>query len=111
MMRFWNGFNNGSAGNFGSMGAGLAIMIVICVIVLAALAFCMVVCIRYLQSTHKKPAVPGQYPANLPGAAKPANAQVSPTAFGAMNILNERYARGEIGEEEYNKKKADIGRP
>lgn len=71
---------------YGMMGYGWGWLMMIGVIALTILGI--VALIRYLQQSGK------------PNYRAVEN--------GALNILNERYAKGEITEEEYKRKKADI---
>lgn len=71
---------------YGMMGYGWGGLMMICLIVLIILG--VVFLIRYLQPAGKE---------NYRGVEN-----------NALNILNERYAKGEITEEEYKRKKAEI---
>ncbi|AGY75658.1 MULTISPECIES: SHOCT domain-containing protein [Clostridium] len=72
---------------YGMMGYGWGLLMMICMIALTTLAA--VALIRYLHQSSK--------PNNQPSGNN-----------NALNILNERYARGELTEEEYRNKKTQI---
>ncbi|OAA84857.1 SHOCT domain-containing protein [Clostridium ljungdahlii] len=72
---------------YGMMGYGWGLLMMICMIALTILAA--VALIRYLHQSSKP------------------NNQTSGNN-NALNILNERYARGELTEEEYRNKKTQI---
>lgn len=82
MMRFgMDGMRRAGEGFFG----GQVLMIIGWVILLALVAFCTVVCIKYLIAANKQK-------------------KNKLSADAAVGILKERYARGEISEEEYTQK-------
>lgn len=90
------GFMSGSFGWGGMLVGGLIFLgvIVLAVLLIAAL-------IRHGKSNHQHGyPVPPVNP-NAPGAQ-------NTTAAAALAILNDRYAKGEIGQEEYLSKKADL---
>lgn len=72
-------------GDFQGFFGGQVLMVIGFGILLALVIFCTVVCIKYLKSTHKQK-------------------QIEMSADAAVGILKERYARGEITEEEYMQK-------
>ena len=76
----------GGYGGYGMMGYGWGWLMMIGVVILVVLGI--VVLFRYLQSSGK--------PTSRTSGSN------------ALDILNERYARGEISNEEYNRTKADI---
>jgi putative membrane protein len=67
------------------IGLGIACIFMLCLIAVAVLG--VVLLVHYLRKSHH----------NLPVSNS-----------NALNILNERYAKGEISDEEYKKKKADM---
>lgn len=83
MMRY--GFGNGGFGMMGGTWGFLMTLFMLLLIVLAILGI--VALVRYLQKS-KPVAVPAENP--------------------ALMILNERYARGELNDEEYTTKKATL---
>lgn len=86
MMRY--GFERGVYGMMGG-GFGSFLMILFMLLLLALVVLGIIALIRYLQIGRKG----------------------TPTMDdSAMMILNERYARGEINEEEFNAKKAALGK-
>lgn len=79
MMRY------GSYG-YGMMGYGWGWLMMLGVVALTVLGI--MALIRYIHNSNRQVYQPGH--------------------SSALDILNERYAKGEIGEEEYNKKKSQI---
>lgn len=71
---------------YGMMGYGWGWLMMLGVVVLTILG--VVALVRYLHHPNKY--------------------NTQPHSSSALDILNERYAKGEIGEEEYNKKKSQI---
>jgi putative membrane protein len=90
MTGYWN---NGYRG-IGMMGGGSWVMVVVAVLAFALLIFCTVVAIRSLRANRRA------YGGYAPHPAQGADS--------ALNILNERYARSEINQDEYNRMKSDI---
>ncbi len=86
MMRY--GFERGAYGIMGG-GVGSFLMILFMLLLLALVILGLIALIRYLQIGHKS----------------------APTVDdSAMMILNERFARGEINDEEFNAKKAALSK-
>ena len=81
--------------DFGGRFIGLGVMILVCLAVLTLIVVSIIALIRYIRVTGHghKVAMP---PAGMPG--------INP----ALQILDERYARGELTDEEYRVKKAEI---
>ena len=102
MYQFGNRMMDGS--HF-RMGLG----IVVCLVVLALVVLAIIALIRYIRSTNRDfntaahRAVPT---ATVPPAG--ATQYGAPVVDSALQILNERYARGELSDEEYRAKKAEI---
>jgi putative membrane protein len=92
-MRNGLGIAQKGLGNVG--GGGMILMGLLCLLFLAMLVFCFVVCIKYLVDKKKSSA-----------AVKPVVNVASND--NALNILNERYAKGEIDAKEYEKVKANL---
>lgn len=74
-------------GGYGMSLIGLVFACIIMLLILAAIILGVVLLVRYLRKSQNNP----QMPYN-----------------NALNILNERYAKGEISDEEYKKKKAEL---
>lgn len=80
----WNGYGNSDHQGWGMMndgGAGAWVSLVLMLAVLVALVVTAVLVLR-----HTRPALPGAGPASVPPA---------------QLLLDERFARGEIDEDEY----------
>jgi uncharacterized membrane protein len=93
--------------HLGGLGiAGMILMIILWIAVIAAIV--LVIRALVLHSRHNRlaatttPAAPAPYPPSV--TAGPAT---SPSAL--LAILEERYARGEIGREEFFQRKQDLG--
>lgn len=71
---------------YGMMGFGWGFLMMI--VILVAVIFSIIALVRFLQRTSPNPS--------------------SNIGNKAMEILNERYARGEISDEEYKRKKAEL---
>jgi len=86
----------------GGLGSGGIFMVIGGLLLLTLFIVGIVVLIRALTSSHH-PTVSGNTPPapNVPDVQNLGN---------ALTILNERYARGEINEEEYAAKKANLRR-
>jgi uncharacterized membrane protein len=100
MFTYW-GYNYGS---YGIAGTLLYIFIIIIIIIT------IIEVINALLSHSRKPATPPVQP--VPPPAPGATTIVHPgvPTKSPLEILNERYARGEINKDEYDQKKADITR-
>ena len=80
------------------MGAGGVIWIVVMLAVLALIVVGIVLLVRGLSGRHYHGQV--GYPQGPPSG--------SPGSRSALQILEERYARGDIDREEFQKRKADL---
>jgi putative membrane protein len=103
MMRFpfrGNGHMDGFGGHhLGGAGiAGLILMIILWAVVIAAL----VLVIRSLVTHYRRG--PGYYGGGKPWGGHP----TTPDRTDALRILHERYARGEIGRDEYLQRRNDL---
>jgi putative membrane protein len=86
MMHYGNRMMGGLGGRFVSLGWEL----LICLAVLAVVVLGIIALVRYIRVTGR------------------AHKIEMPPANSALQILNERYAKGEIAEDEYRAKKAEI---
>ena len=108
MRNHWGNPGIGTFGHhFGGLNiAGMILMIILWIAVIAAIV--LVIRALVIHSRHNRlaatatPAPPAPYP---PGVT--AGPAAAPTAL--LAILEERYARGEIGREEFFQRKQDLG--
>jgi putative membrane protein len=94
---------NWHTGHFGAGGwIGMAFMIVFWIAVIVGIVYL----IRYLVARPH----PGQWQGTPPYGQVPGPGGTPPVGRGseALRILEERYARGEIEQEEFLKRKADL---
>ena len=85
-------------------GHGLIGMIIGGVIFLALVTLFVLLIVKMARRGRMHhPMGPGSYT-----AAKPETPETSASVAGALALLNERYAKGEINQEEYLAKKADL---
>ena len=94
MMRYYSGYGMGPFGG----GHGV-IGILVMLFFLALVVFAVLIAIRMLR--HKGHFAPPHFH----------EGQVDPSARNALQILNERYAKGEIDDEEYKRRKTELTKP
>jgi uncharacterized membrane protein len=100
MLTYWEyGYNN-----YGIAGTLLYIFIIIIIIIT------IIEVISALLSHSRKPATPPTPPAVPPAPASTTVIHPPAPAKSPLEILNERYAKGEINKDEYDQKKLDITR-
>jgi putative membrane protein len=83
-------------GNNGWGGGGEALMVVVMLTILALIVIGVILLVRSLTSHNHVQPGPPQGP--MPG----------PNSRGAMQVLEERYARGEIQREEFLQRRQDL---
>lgn len=93
-MGYYNGFGNAYRYGHGFMGSGAGITAhIVGIILLIAFVIFIIKMFRYKSFMHTHQTDPHNFTGN------------------ALQILNERYAKGEIDDEEYQRKKAEISKP